>query len=665
MSVPVDAKKSEIPVLISGAGPTGLFAAFLLGKMNIPYRIIERDLDFSILSKSMWFHSRTLEIFQMSDPELIQQAFEQRIPTPVHRFYYGGKVIRELDLMPKNNSHYKDLIHLQQFKLIRILADAIDKQGGKIDWGWELVDTKVVEATTEDNDEGSRETSWVETTIRRAVNETREGNGVDSILGIIDLEEDKTEMQYEYETVRSQFLIGADGARSVVRHKINMPFPGRTRDVYMMAFDGTVESDIPLDHVVNWMYNGSSVVTFPQGGDRIMIVGDTDPLSPEEFEAKKNETLTVEVFQKYLDETVHPQKFTIKTVNWLSYYRVNERRAKEFSYKGRIFLAGDSAHIHSPSGGQGLNLGLQDSYNLAWRIALVLKGTAPPSVLDTYSEERSVIADQVIKLSSELLDEDFNYGGVFQRVVKRIVLALAPIVHPLMSIKAAPMAMMNQRYSENSLNKRHRTQWTPSGQGAVGRRAEDGHLVALNSGAPAGPSPNSPSTSQIDNRAASMEKTEMETVRLHELIAYTGVFQVVVFTGNQWKDDPDAAAGLSSTVEKYLGLWRSKWCMADDNDGEKLTALERLFMVHTITTLSATSTPNPLTGKDVGEGKAYTDLKGKLHRRYSVETSVKKGRALGGAIVVIRPDSHIAYRVQGVGENAWSDVNEYFQSILV
>jgi len=157
----------------------------------------------------------------------------------------------------------------------------------------------------------------------------------------------------------------------------------------------------------------------------------------------------------------------------------------------------------------------------------------------------------------------------------------------------------------------------------------------------------------------------MGKTRLHELFAYPGVFQVVVFTGNLWRSDPEAALSLSRAVEKYLGMWRSKWCAVDDRKGNETTAVRRLIMAHTIITLSATITPNQLAEKDAGEGRAYTDLKGKLHGRYSVDAVVMKGQELGGAIVVVRPDSHIAYRVQGVEESAWNDMNEYFESILV
>lgn len=186
-----------------------------------------------------------------------------------------------------------------------------------------------------------------------------------------------------------------------------------------------------------------TVAIFPLEGNKVQIAGHTCSLTPEEFEARKDEVLTVEQFQKYLDDTIPlPQKVTVKTVDWLTYYRVNERRAQEFSHKGRIFLAGDAAHIHSPSAGQGLNLGLQDAYSLAWRIALVVKGTAPLTILDSYGEERPAIADQVIKLTSDFFDDDFLLGGPIQRGIKRVMLALAPYIQPLIAIKAAPVAMV-------------------------------------------------------------------------------------------------------------------------------------------------------------------------------------------------------------------------------
>jgi 2-polyprenyl-6-methoxyphenol hydroxylase-like FAD-dependent oxidoreductase len=131
--------------------------------------------------------------------------------------------------------------------------------------------------------------------------------------------------------------------------------------------------------------NNRSVAMFPLGEEnRVRIMFDNGVLSPEEFDLQKKKPLTTEHFQELLNDTIKPLKMNITKVNWLTYYRVNERRAQEYTYKGRIFLAGDAAHVHSPAGGQGMNTGFQDVYNLAWKIALVVNGTAPPTLLNSY-----------------------------------------------------------------------------------------------------------------------------------------------------------------------------------------------------------------------------------------------------------------------------------------
>lgn len=247
-------KVTEIPVLISGAGPTGLFTALHLQRMNIPFRIIERDLVFSPLSKAFGIHSRTQEILQMTDPTLVKEFLDEGHFADVARIYFGGSLACTLDIPTASESHFAKELMLPQAKTVKILAKRVEKAGGKIEWGWELVDTKVVESFDDIVPSGPSSTSsspstWVETTIRRALDGTNKRTGESKVLGTYEVDEDDKEKQYEYETIRSQFLIGADGGRSVVRHKINMPFPGRTRDVNLILFEGTAESNSSLDDV--------------------------------------------------------------------------------------------------------------------------------------------------------------------------------------------------------------------------------------------------------------------------------------------------------------------------------------------------------------------------------------------------------------------------------
>ncbi|KAG0055734.1 hypothetical protein BGZ83_007606 [Gryganskiella cystojenkinii] len=640
---------SEIPVLISGAGPTGLFAALLLTKMHIPCRIIERGVEFSPLAKCLWIHARTLEILQMADAEVFQQFLDEGDFARRHRYYYGGKLRGELEFAPKTESQFAKPLHIPQDRTVRILATALEKLGVKIEWGWELIDTQVTESSEIGVASPSTlsslsltSTSWVETKIRRAIHGTNERMSECPVLGTVEMDPEEEQKQYEYETIKSQFLIAADGGRSTVRHKINMAFPGRTRNVGVMIFDGEVESDNLSMNYFNWIRGnaGRTVAVIPLGGNRIQIGAENGYLTQEQIIAQKSQTPTLEEFQQYLDSALEPLQIKVKSVNWLTYYHVNERRAQEFSYKGRIFLAGDAAHIQSPSAGQGLNQGMHDVHNLAWKIALVVQGNAPLSLLETYSQERAPVADAIIKLTSDSFDADFHLDARW--IIRRFLV-----------------------------------QSTLSGPGAIGRRAPDAALVPVQ-----GHSRNHSHKvsrtivlSEHDNSViiGTEAKTEV-TTRLYELMTHTGSFQVLVFTGDLWKRQPETAQQqLSEAINRHLSSWRSNWTRSikevdAEEDGKNVRPL---FMVHTLTIATAVLTvgkevdQNVLADKDVGEGKIYLDLDGLLHRRYDVNSVVKKGPECGGAIVVVRPDSYIAYRTQGVGERAWNDVSEYFESILV
>ncbi|KAG0055478.1 hypothetical protein BGZ83_008483 [Gryganskiella cystojenkinii] len=676
---------TEIPVLISGGGPTGLFAGLLLRKMNIPVRIIERDFEISPLSKALGIHSRSQEILQVTDASLIQEFLRQSQPGGSWRMYYDGKLASEILPVLSNETYYPKIMLLPQNKTVQILSDAFEKAGGEMSRGWELMDTRVIE------DGG--ETSWVETTIRRSTQGTnkRSGEATNNVLGTVELAAEDPEKQYEYETVKSQYLIAADGGRSVVRHKINMPFPGRTRDFNMILFDGLLDTAISTDHfnMINGN-NNKTVVMFPLGEQsRVRIMFDNGIATAEEFaEQHKTRPLTTEGFQQLLDEAVKPLAMKITKVNWLTYYRVNERRAQEYSYKDRIFLAGDAAHVHSPAGGQGLNTGVQDAYNLAWKIAMVLNGTAPSTLLDSYNEERPAIGDQIIQFSSRnlegMLEQDF-----LQRIIKRVAVALLPTMNALLPNGSPAMSMLGLRYHENSLNKTHPNQSSsPTAPGAIGRRAADSALVPFllpSTAADSGHNSSSSSSSNTsvssncidDSLTATFSKsvtnndatssTATTTVRLHEVMAHPGVFQILVFTGKQWKYQPEAVAKLFKRLDNYLSKWRSTWPSSD-------ILRPHQFMVHILTTVkpsqvvsqSSTAAVQLLAKRTVdGEGKVYRDLTKVLHSRYGVDPAVKKSPEESGAIVVVRPDSHIGFRVQGAGATAWEDVDEYFESILL
>jgi len=230
---------SEIPVLISGAGPVGILAAIMLTRLGIPVRIIERDRTVPAMSKALGIHARTLEILDMTG--LIDRFLAAGHPISSSNFYIRGDFINFTGLI-NSISHYNYALFLEQLKTIVILEDELEQRGVKVDRGWELMDTKVVE-----QEDG---TSYVETTIRRALDgsntRTTESN---KVFGETELDAEEADKQYEVQVVRSQYLIGADGGRSVVRHKVPIAFPGRTVPNNMILFDGHIEGDFDYSNI--------------------------------------------------------------------------------------------------------------------------------------------------------------------------------------------------------------------------------------------------------------------------------------------------------------------------------------------------------------------------------------------------------------------------------
>ena len=167
------------------------------------------------------------------------------------------------------------------------------------------------------------------------------------------------------------------------------------------------------------------MLVFPLSNGNVRVVVDEPDSDDKEDIATALKNLTVEKFEQMAAASIAPSTFKIKTTSWLTCFRVNERRAESFIYKNRVFLIGDAAHVHSPRGGQGMNTGLLDAHNLAWKLAFMLNEVAPNSLLATYETERQAMADRAIALSANLLRQNRSNGYV-QQVMKRLYFSVAP-----------------------------------------------------------------------------------------------------------------------------------------------------------------------------------------------------------------------------------------------
>ncbi|KAF9305179.1 hypothetical protein BGZ74_011107 [Mortierella antarctica] len=620
----------EVPVLIVGAGPVGLFEAVLLTKMGIRVRVIERDLQISPMSRALGTQARSLEILAMIEDGFIDKFLSQARPLEDAHMFYGSRLMCKMPFAKGADSRYERALFMEQERLSKVLAKELAEMGVQVEFGWELADTEVVE---------SAEDTHVKTVIRRRVAPEGEEN--------------------ELRMIRSEYLIAADGGRSTVRHKANIKFPGKTLLLKTMMFDGTVDTDLELkDITVITGVNHKSMIVFRLSDNHHRVIIEMEDFVPDDDLDKINRELTVEDFERHARACLHPgTKFKVVENLWLTCYRINERRAENYIHKDRIFLAGDAAHVHSPAGGQGMNTGLQDAHNLAWKLALVMNKLAPANILQSYHEERQPMADRAIALSSKLLLRARDQGTM-HHYVKRMFLTLSPLLAYVQStVFPRAASMLEIRYPANNINLPHKTQEQPKEEvHQVGARAPDGPLLRL---LPV--SINEEFSSVGNNNATSLEE---QRVYVQQLTIGVGKFHILVLVGKSFSDPlfQEREKDLVKRIEENLSQWRARWHFNTLQDSH-------MFELHVIAagTMTESHGNGLLTKREQGDGLLFWDNTGEVHKSYGVPTKAK-GRANNvtdhGAIVMIRPDSHIGYRVEGLGKSSWADVDEYFRTIL-
>lgn len=344
---------AETDVLIVGAGPTGLALACQLVRYGVDFAILDKKETTTPYSKAIGVQARTLEIYEqigLAD-KLIQLG---QVAEKV-RMFAGGKVRGEAEFkdLGAGLSPYPYVLIVEQGLHEKLLYDHIKAGGKDVRWQAEL-------ASFEQNESGL----------------TASVKGADGTT----------------ETVNAKYLIACDGAKSVVRHSLGLEFAGSTFERMFYVADVRLDWEFGEDALQVFLMKNSLLAFFPMKGDhRYRIVG----TFPEEFSKDEGDILYSEIEERIKADT-ELENFDISDVNWFATYKVHTRHVDKFSV-GRVFLAGDAAHIHSPAGAQGMNTGIQDGYNLAWKLAFVLKGKASIELLNTYNEERLPNAEQLTK----------------------------------------------------------------------------------------------------------------------------------------------------------------------------------------------------------------------------------------------------------------------------
>ncbi|WHI54436.1 FAD-dependent monooxygenase [Mammaliicoccus lentus] len=382
-------------VLIVGAGPSGLAMAISLSNQGVPYKIIDENEGPGSASRAMAIQARVLEFYKQFG--FADRVVEKGIVADTLNLYKDKKGIAKIPIGKIGNgmSPYPYVLTLPQDIHERILVDELEKIGGEISWKQELLRFK---------DDG------------------------DSVIATINTPDGEITKTFAY-------ICGCDGASSVVRKALDIDFPGGTyRQSFFVA---DIENGTELKGASMGFYDNYFCMGFPiRTTGQLRLIG----LIPENLkvgsEAPKDFTALIPHVERILP-------IQVKKVNWYSPYRSHHRVAEKFRL-GRAFICGDAGHIHSPAGGQGMNTGISDALNLAWKLGAVMKGKASSNILDTYEPERIKFAQILVSTTDKAFQIMTN-----SRIVKNFVI---PFFAPKLLRFNALKKIMFKAISQTNLN---------------------------------------------------------------------------------------------------------------------------------------------------------------------------------------------------------------------
>jgi len=368
----------DTDVLVVGAGPTGLMLANQLGRRGVRALIIDRHAGPSVQTRALGVQARTLEIY--AHLGIVERALELgKRATGANMWVQGRRAARiPFGDIGRGLSPYPFLLILGQDDNERLLGEALQEQSMAVQWNTELVGL-------------AQESHQVKAKLKRP----------DGAIG----------------EIAAAWVAGCDGAHSAVRELSGIAFEGAPYEHVFFVADTQMTGPMVPDEVNIYLWREGFHLFFPmRGTDHWRLVG----IVPADMRGRDDLTFE-DVIPAMRQQT--GTELSFKACSWFSTYRIHHRRAARFR-DGRCFVLGDAAHVHSPVGAQGMNTGLQDAYNLAWKLALVVSGGAGTALLDSYADERVPVAQRLLSSTDRafsLVVSDSWLAGLFRtRILAKI-----------------------------------------------------------------------------------------------------------------------------------------------------------------------------------------------------------------------------------------------------
>jgi len=371
--------KLEVDILIVGAGPVGLFLANECARRGLNWRLVEQRSSQSEHSKALAIFPRTLEIFDMAgvvDPFL---KMANRVTSVA--VMEGQRKLAHMRFEPEHTP-YPFVAMVPQDVTERLLVQQLLARDGQVEY-----DTSFISAVEQ----------------------------ADQVIATLDQNGQQSE-------VIAKYVVGCDGAHSAVRHLLNISFEGAEYNDSFILADVETNDALSEDELQLCPSEFGPVAIFPMSSNRRRVVATVDRVD--------GDAPSLGLVQEILRQR-GPAGFEASALHWSSYFRIHHRQAGKMRV-GCMFIAGDAAHIHSPFGGQGMNTGLHDVWNLVWKLDLAVRGRAAENLLDSYTAERRPVIKQVIETTdylTKVMGTPNKFAQALRNTVIPMVSRLAPFQH--------------------------------------------------------------------------------------------------------------------------------------------------------------------------------------------------------------------------------------------
>jgi 2-polyprenyl-6-methoxyphenol hydroxylase-like FAD-dependent oxidoreductase len=427
----VPGNDEQVGVLIVGAGPTGLALAAQLRSLGTSFRIIDRQLDRVHESRALAVQPRTLELLRTIG--VAEQLIERGNDAVELRMHAGGRVRRlRLFEVGLEDTAYPFLLFVSQAETEQVLTEYLAASGVQVERGVELADLQ---------------------------------SGIDGVTCTLRHHDGETE------ELNARYLVGCDGAHSTVRELARIPFEGAAYPQTFALGDLDVLGDLDPEAVHAFPGPEGILLFFPlerpapwrmaaevPGGVSVSSEGKLPEPSLEELQA---------IVDRYTGE------IELRDPVWLRYFRIHHRQATSYG-RGRVFLAGDAAHVHSPAGAQGMNTGIQDSWNLGWKLALVERGVAQGALLDSYEEERLPVGGFVLRFTDRVFSVATSRNWILRLMRSHVAPRLLSLLAHLGRVRAPAFRTVAQlRVSYRGSSVVEEGEPSPSGGPRAGDRFPD------------------------------------------------------------------------------------------------------------------------------------------------------------------------------------------------